>query len=96
MAKRGRPRGLNIHPGAVEHELRRLNRPKSWLAVQIGISTSHLSEAMGPRRKGIDEEVIREMALLLGCPADVLAPELTGFFVCVRPGDAAPVQSVPA
>lgn len=91
--KVGRPRARNLSPAAVEYILT-LNKgaglepaSKNALASMAGISPSQLGDALGARHRGVSENVVRRMADVLGCKPEVIAPELTGRFVGLRPDD---------
>lgn len=86
MAKRGRPRGLNINPAAVEDLLDKACISKSELCEIAGITPGHLADMLR-RQKGASAAVVREMAVALRCRPETIAPELTAQFVAVRPGD---------
>lgn len=86
MAKRGRPRGLNVNPEAVEDLLLIRCVSKGELAEAAKISTGHLADMLY-RQKGASPETIRKMAGRLGCKPGTLAPELSGQFAAVRAGD---------
>lgn len=86
MAKQGRPRGLNVNPAAVEHLLLRQSWTKKELCEAVGITQGHLSDMLR-RGKGASPLVIRRMADALICEQAVIAPELTGRFRSIRPGD---------
>lgn len=87
MATRGRPRGLNINPHAVEDLLARACLTKAELAAAAGCSAGHLADMLH-RGKGASPTVVRAMATALGCSAETIAPTLLPLFVSVRPGDA--------
>lgn len=86
MAKRGRPRGLNVNPAAVEDLLDKAAVSKADLAAASGITPSHLSDVLH-RQKGASVDLIRAMATALRCRPETIAPELTQQFLSVRPGD---------
>lgn len=89
MAKRGRPRGLNINTSAVEDILDRRPMSKQELAEAAGITPGHLADMLH-RDKGARPEVIRAMALALEVSPATIAPSLTGKFVYVRADDEEP------
>lgn len=86
MAKQGRPRGLNVNPYAVELLLDREALSKSDLCTAAGVKAGHLTDMLR-RQKGASPAVVRRMAAALRCKPEVIAPELSGLFVSVRPGD---------
>ena len=86
MAKRGRPRGLNLNPAAVEDLLDKEGGSKQSLAEAGGITTGHLSDALY-RQKGVTAGAVNGMAGFLKCHPATIAPELTRQFASVRPGD---------
>lgn len=86
MAKRGRPRGLNVNPAAVEDLLDKACVSKATLAQAAGITPSHLSDVLH-RQKGASVDMVRSMATALRCRPETIAPELTQQFLAVRPGD---------
>lgn len=90
MAKRGRPRGLNINPVAVEDFLSVRCMSKKELCDLAGITPGHFADMLR-RQKGVSPTVLRDMAMALRCSPETLAPELTNQFVSVRPGDDFPV-----
>lgn len=91
--KRGRPRALNLSPAAVHHLLAENRasgtepRTKSALCDLAGISPSQLGDALGGRHRGLSEPAVRRLASALGCEPELIAPELTGRFVGLRPDD---------
>lgn len=87
MAKRGRPRGLNINPEAVEAFRLRECLSKQELASAVGIGPGHLADMLSDRRKGASPATVRKMAEVLGCTPGAIAPEITGRFLAVRVGD---------
>lgn len=89
MRKTGRPRALNLNPFAIEDKLRHKGMTKAALAAESGITPGQLGDALGSRRKGVSEATIRRLATVLECEPETIAPELTGCFVGVRPGDGA-------
>jgi DNA-binding Xre family transcriptional regulator len=84
--KRGRPRGLSLNPVAVEDLLGRLPMSKKELCERVGVSPSHLSDALH-RCKGVSPVVVRAIAEVLRCKPETIAPELLPQFACLRPGD---------
>ena len=95
MTKRGRPRGVNVNPAAIEDMLAKVCMSKTELAETAGITPGHLSDMLR-RQKGASEKLVREMATALRCSPETIAPELTQQFVAVRHGDARPAEAVPA
>lgn len=86
MAKRGRPRGVNINPAAIEDLLRHQAITKQELCDEVGITPTHLADMLR-RHKGVRPEVVTEMARVLDVDPVTLAPALGERFVYVRPGD---------
>lgn len=86
MAKRGRPRGLNVNPVAIDDLLAKECVSKGELAEAAGITTGHLADVLY-RQKGLSEEKVRLMAGRLGCKPATIAPELSGQFRAIRDGD---------
>jgi hypothetical protein len=78
--QRGRPRGLNLNPVAVEDLCEARSVTKAELAAAGGISAGHLADALY-RQKGVSPTAVRGMAGLLGVHPPHLAPELTGKFL---------------
>jgi len=105
--KRGRPRSLNLHPPAIEYLLaarRVAGTPPTTKAAlceavsgdgDVSLTPTQLGDALGSRHKGVNEAVVRRIALILECEPEHIAPELTGRFAGLRPGDPAP-EAVPA
>lgn len=87
MAKPGRPRALTLNEFVVNGALGRKGMTKAALCAQVSISPPHLSEALGVKRKGVNEDIVREMALALGVAPEEIAPELTGRFLGLRATD---------
>jgi hypothetical protein len=73
--KRGRPRGLNINPVAVEDFLAKIPMAKAELCEAVSITSGHLADMLH-RGKGASEETVRQMALALRCSPESIAPEL--------------------
>jgi hypothetical protein len=92
VAKRGRPRGVNINPAAVEDLLNKACMSKVELCAAAQIGTGHLADMLY-RRKGTSPEVVRRMSAALRCNPETLAPALTSQFISVRLGDPIPDES---
>lgn len=92
MPKRGRPRGLNINPVALEDFRLKLPMEKAELCSIAGITQGHLADMLR-RQKGASPTLIRALATALQCRPESLAPELTGQFIAVRDGDVLPGEA---
>lgn len=66
---------------------------KKQLCDHVGITPSHLSDALHSR-KGIAQDKVDSMATVLRCRPGTLAPELTESFAAIRNGDRAPLEAV--
>lgn len=89
MAKRGRPRGLNINPVAVTDLLKDRGLNKQDLCAAAGITPGHLSDML-TRDKGASIETVRAMAVALRVSVETIAPTITDKFVYVRADDTEP------
>lgn len=76
MKQRGRPAGLLANPDAFADCLD--GRPQRWLADQVGMSVSHLSEMIGGS-KGATADVALRLADALKKRPGTLFPELAEF-----------------
>lgn len=92
MAKRGRPRGLNLNPIAIEDLLIKAGISKGDLADAAEVSTGHLADMLY-RRKGASLVVVHRMSDRLGCKPETIAPALLDQFVSVREGDPIPDEA---
>lgn len=86
MAKRGRPRGLNINPAALLWALDKACISKAELCEAAGITPGHLADMLR-RQKGASPALVRRMSVATRAPEEAIAPELSGQFISVRPGD---------
>lgn len=89
--KTGRPRAETLNPAAVDYRLTALGKSKTWLCGEVCITPGQLGDAMSDsRRKGIAPEKVEEIARVLGCPPEVIAPARLPRFVALRAGDEVP------
>lgn len=86
MAKRGRPRGLNLNPDAFLDLLDDRGVSKVEIAEVGGLKTGHLSDAL-LHQKGVSETAVNKMSKRLRCRPATIAPELNRKFVAVRVED---------
>ena len=84
--KRGRPRGINVNPEAVEALRVVRSMSKAELCEAAGITQGHFIDMLR-RGKGASPSTIRALAVALQVTPGAIAPELTGLFVAVRDGD---------
>lgn len=89
MAKRGRPRGLNVNAAAILDGLDARCMSKQELAAAAGITPGHLADMLH-RDKGARPEVVRAMATALRMSPETIAPTLSSKFVYVRADDEEP------
>jgi DNA-binding Xre family transcriptional regulator len=86
MARPGRPRALTLNPSAVEDMLAVARMSKKQLCDHVGLTPSHLADALH-RRKGVAREMVESMATVLRCRPGTLAPELHDSFTAIRGND---------